>query len=458
MRLRFRGLVALLWLACAAPAAGAQAETAGGHLSSDPRLVSARALVEQRRFAEALAALRPLAPGHADRTDALFLLGLAATGAAAAKADGAARGALLAEAVRAFRAILIDRPGLVRVRLELARAFFLQQEDSLAREHFERVLAGRPPPAMAANIRRFLAAIRARRRWTGSFGAMLAPDSNINNGSDREIVYIWNLPFRLDMPPESRSGIGVSAWGGAEYRLPLAERLHLRSGASAFRTEYAGRDFDRMNISALVGPRRLLDRDTALSLLATAEQDWRAGTPENRSWGLRLEGERRFGRRVRADAQAGWKQRAWRRDRDKRLDGPETDLALRVLWRATSTVQAEFAGGLDWNRPEGAPERDSDTSWWRAGVSAALPAGFTVGISGEWRRTGYDGLACCPPTLDNRPRTDRTRILRLTAFNRGWTLFGFSPQLALVRIRLETNAQAVGYERSRAELRFVRQF
>ena len=36
------------------------------------------------------------------------------------------------------------RPGLVRVRLELARAFFLKGEDSLARSHFERVLAGKP--------------------------------------------------------------------------------------------------------------------------------------------------------------------------------------------------------------------------------------------------------------------------------------------------------------------------
>ena len=88
----------------------------------------------------------------------------------------------------------------------------------------------------------------------------------------------------------------------------------------------------------------------------------------------------------------------------------------------------------------------------------ALPAGFTVGASGEWRRTEYAGLACCPPTRDDRPRIDRIRTLRLAAFNRGWTLFGFSPQIGLVRIRLETNAQAVGYERSRAELRFVRQF
>ncbi|MDD9857283.1 MAG: hypothetical protein OXU96_04460 [Gammaproteobacteria bacterium] len=47
----------------------------------------------------------------------------------------------------------------------MARAFFLKGDDALARRHFERVLAGDPSPAMAANIRRFLRAIRDRRKW-----------------------------------------------------------------------------------------------------------------------------------------------------------------------------------------------------------------------------------------------------------------------------------------------------
>ncbi len=53
----------------------------------------------------------------------------------------------------------------MRVRLELDPAFFLKQEDGLAREHFERVLASTPEPAVAANVRRFLRAIRKRKRW-----------------------------------------------------------------------------------------------------------------------------------------------------------------------------------------------------------------------------------------------------------------------------------------------------
>ena len=198
------------------------------HLSSDPRVVDARALVESGRFSEALAVLRPLAPDHPDRTDVLFLLGLAAIEASLQADTGEAeRTALLDEAIAALRAILIDRPGLVRVRLELARAFFLKREDDLSREHFERVLADGPPPEMVANIRRFLEAMRARRRWSGQFGATLAPDSNVNAASDSDIIYIRGLPFRRDADAGARSGLGTVLWGGGEYQHPFGPQLRL---------------------------------------------------------------------------------------------------------------------------------------------------------------------------------------------------------------------------------------
>ncbi|MCY3641585.1 MAG: hypothetical protein OXH37_11285, partial [Gammaproteobacteria bacterium] len=64
-----------------------------------------------------------------DRTEARFRAGIEALGTARATGDREARDGKLDEAIANFRAILVDRPELVRVRLELARAFFLKQED-----------------------------------------------------------------------------------------------------------------------------------------------------------------------------------------------------------------------------------------------------------------------------------------------------------------------------------------
>ena len=57
-------------------------------------------------------------------------------------------------------------------------------------------------------------------------------------------------------------------------------------------------------------------------------------------------------------------------------------------------------------------------------------------------------------------RTARTRThsLRASVHNRAFTLYGFSPELVVVREERATNAQLYDYERTRGELRFVQQF
>ena len=143
--------------------------------------------------AEGAAPLQPsqaATGGGADRVttagafdaDLLFSAAMAALGAAhAPDLTEAERAALLDRSIAVFHALLVVQPDLPRVRLELARAFFLKGEDALARNHFRRVLAGNPPAPVVANINRFLAQIRARRGWTARFGLALAPDSNISS-------------------------------------------------------------------------------------------------------------------------------------------------------------------------------------------------------------------------------------------------------------------------------------
>ena len=112
--------------------------------------------------------------------------------------------------------------------------------------------------------------------------------------------------------------------------------------------------------------------------------------------------------------------------------------------------------GYGRERPESQPWRNK-TGWARLGASIALPYGFTVGGSGEMRWTQYEG-GWFPFTRDGSSREDRTRILQASVFNRVFTIFGFSPQLVVVNEERASNAQLYDYKRTRAELRFVRQF
>ena len=132
----------------------------------------------------------------------------------------------------------------MRVRLELARAFFLNRDDGLARDHFERVLAGNPPPPVVANVRLFLDSIRARRRWSTYLGVALLPSTNIGRDPhENTIIIIPGLPDFPFRPDETRkSGVGISVWAGGEYHYPLSERVRLTSG-------------QRRNLAAIPGKR-----------------------------------------------------------------------------------------------------------------------------------------------------------------------------------------------------------
>ena len=69
----------------------------------------------------------------------------------------------------------------MRVRLELALAFYLKEEDASGhQDHFERALVGRPPEALVANINRFLNVMRARRRWNAGISASPLPRTPIS--------------------------------------------------------------------------------------------------------------------------------------------------------------------------------------------------------------------------------------------------------------------------------------
>ena len=455
-------LLALALLLGAAATAGAQDRP---HLSDDPEVNRARARIEAGSHEPALALLRPLAAkaaGRPDRADILFLTGLAATRAAARPGRAEERrDALLDEAVAALRAILVERPGLVRVRLELARAFFLKREDGLAREHFERVLAGRPPAAMDANIRRFLDEMRARRRWTARLGVALASDSNLNAASPDDTIHITvfgqTLPFRRAPEAGPKPGLGVAAWGGAEYRHPLGKRLRLRLGGSLSRVEHGDRAFDRTSLSVHAGPHWLAGPNTEAALLASARRHMAAGESHSRETGLRLEAERRLSRRLIAQAQASWHRRVHADAVDRALrDGPRLSASLGGAWLATPQLRFDALAG--WAR-----ERTRSEYWRsasrraRLGVSAALPHGFTLGGGVEWRRTDYDGRWVWF-TPGGEPREDRARVLSVSLFHRAFTLRGFSPRLALAREARRSNAQLQDYRRTRIELSFVRQF
>ncbi|MDE3260491.1 MAG: surface lipoprotein assembly modifier [Acidobacteriota bacterium] len=454
-----RALALAACVAAAAPSAGALAAP-----SAPPavELTEARALVRAGKPEQALAILRPLARGRTVDAAVLFNIGIAAVVASQRPGlDGDSRDALLDEAIAALHTMLVGRPGLIRVRLELARAFFLKGEDRLARRHFELVLAGNPPAGVALNVNRFLNIMRARKRWSLRVGAAMLPDTNIGAGSAERIIYIdvggARLPFVRNEQELTTSGIGVSAWLGGEYQYPVADGWRLRAGGDFSRREYRESRFDQMTVAGHVGPRWLIGRGSEASLLLTGLHQWTGSgleDPSHYDIGVRVEGRHRLTPRTTLTARLSRAERRY--DDEEGRDGPITDVSLGTFWVASPTLRLD--AGLGWGRERPELERFRNASRrLHVGATAALPWGFTVGGSGALRWTDWEG-SWLPFVEGGGERRDLTRTIRVFAHNRALTVEGFSPQISVTQESRTTNAQLHDYERTFGEVRFVRLF
>lgn len=420
------------------------------HLSSDPDVRQARALVENKHFSEALNVLRSLPADHPDSIDILFLTGLAAMRLSAQMETEAERTALLDEAIIALRDILVIRPGLTRVRLELAQAFFLKGDNDLSQRHFNLVLAGKPPPAMEYNVRRFLYSIRARRKWSGYLSVSVVQNDNINSGTDTETIYLFGLPFDVNEESRPRSGAGLLVSTGGEYQYPLGQHWRWRIGTDAAHIEYAGHEFDENWLQFRTGPRWLASSRSEASLQATVAQRWVARSPHSREQGLRFDARHQFSRRLSTHGRVSWTDTRHRRISS--ADHTEIDYVLNGVWLFSPLLQGNLGVGLSEERPEiGGQNRERRIN---GGLGMVLPKGWTISGNLEWlrRQHGFN------VPFSNQRRVDHRRTVRLLALNRGFTLFGFSPQLVVAREWQRSNSTLSEYQRTRVDLRFVRQF
>jgi len=163
-------------------------------------LILGNRLDDAKRLLEQMRAAKP------DDIETLFLL---ATIAVEQKDyDGA---------ISLYRRILVSQPGAERVRLDLARAFFLKGDYDNADRQFRFARAGEIDDTVKANVDRFLAAINRLRQWTLNFSFALAPDTNQNAATSASQVNIFGLPFALDKAARKQSGIGVAGNIGGEW-------------------------------------------------------------------------------------------------------------------------------------------------------------------------------------------------------------------------------------------------
>jgi outer membrane protein len=349
-----------------------------------------------------------------------------------------------AKAIHIFRAMLIDHPDAIRVRLELARAYFLDKDYLNADRQFRLVRTGRHPPEVLANIDQYLFAIRQDKDWSWSLKLALAPDTNLNAATSSREVTLSGLPFELSDQARKRSGIGLAAEGTVEYAPRIGPATRLRLGLAAQRREYSGGEFDDMAVAVHAGPRLVSPRwDT--SLLATGFIRWYGGDPLVRAVGGRIEATHYPSPNLSLSGALS----AQKIDhaRDDTRDGALYSARL-GLFHPLGTTSA-IAAKASVNRQTA---REPAHSNWSFDLSASyfreLPGGFTVGFEPGFGVTRFD--AALP--VFGKTRSDRSATAEVSLLNRHIVLSRFTPRVSYSLTRQWSNIELYSFTRHRFEI------
>jgi len=441
------GLLRSLVLAAACGAApsalGAATPETGpaavGQASATPLAATIEQLLRADRLDEAERLVNAALAAAPNNPEARFLSGILAL----ARKD-------YDHAIRAFRAILIDHPEAVRVRLELARAYFLAEDYANADRQFRFARAGKLPQAVNANIDDYLYAIRQAKDWSYSLSISMAPDTNLNAGTSAREVSLFGLPFELSEDARKRSGVGLAAEASAEFAPRIAKGARLRMGVSGQRREYSGSSFDDMTVAGYVGP-RIVTPHWDVSVLANGFIRWFGAKRFLQSSGGRVEATYYPSPTLGLTAGFGvqWLDYAQSDERD----GPLFSASLGLFHPLGSTSAISFKSGI--NRQDTKASAYSNWSGYAAvGYFRELPAGFSAYLEPSVGIARYDAAL---PAF-GVARRDTSFSAQVALLNRHIVLWRFTPRLSYTHTRQNSNIPLYSFTRNRIEIGLTTNF
>ncbi len=361
------------------------------------------------------------------------------------------------EAIGLFRSILADHPEFVRVRMELAHALFIAQQDDSARHHFELLLgASGTNPGLEKTVRGFIATLDSRRRWQFSSYVSFAPSTNLNQGGTKREVVLNGLQFVLNDESLKRSGLGIVAGFQGGYRHPLTDTLDLMASAGAHVKRYKESDFNDTLLSASLGPRLRFGRGF-IGVYGLAEKRLIADHDYFKSWGAMVSAGINLtpqdGLYVDVSCSRNDYDENWRGSSMDYRDGHTCGANGRYEHHFDSHTYLRVLAGA--GRENTAIDHlDNRHVSYGAGLYRELPYGVSVYIQALHTKKTFKGLY---PFFDE-VRQDRRTDFSGHVVKRDFEVFGFAPMLQYTYTINHSNILLHDYDAHGASLTLTKSF
>lgn len=370
-------------------------------------------------------------------------------------------------ALQRMQAAHAAEPGDARIRLELARLQFEDNQDANARATFALAQRASLPDYGRVLTEQYLSALDARTGWHGSAALGLGYNSNINQARYSSTClseFLGYCLFERNMPAPIRS----SLW---TYELSLERRFNLGgnhnllvrpiSYGSFYHHEnpvsgMAVQDFSSRTSLLYLGYQYLDARNSA-SLLPYMEHYYRDGYTNYMASGVQAEWRRIIGRRW----QVGGSLDARRYHHKEQAlrsasDYSQFQAGLSISFMPDNATS--IYGGLDLTRKRyDIPQASSKEIALRAGVYHAFEGspGLYLNALGIYRvglNDAFDGF------LGER-RRDRQQVIIVTVGASNWKIAGMTPELRWRRNQNRSNLDwAYGFTQNEVTLMLRRTF
>ena len=421
----------------AEPADTTDRPAAGPEISD---LAAGRLLMKAGRFEDALAFLKQARPADEEQAiERRFLLG------AVYMRLGRPR-----EAAEQYEAILVSRPDLTRVRLELARAYYAEGRDDKAKYHFQLSLGDRLPSSIESVVEGFLNAIDARKRWSAHVSIAALPETNAVRRTDRQTVQIGGATFRLNEDAREASGVGAQISAGAAYSPIVGTGLRGHLALSTAAKLYEQSAWNDIAIVGKAGLTRLFDGGSVSGGIQAGRR-WQGTKGFQYSVGPWASFGARVSNRMHVSASTNVDHRT--HDERDELDGWRVSVNPAVRYVLDSQTLLEFGPHFEAIEAQ-ADHRASRLAGIGVGVSRAFESGITASLSASVQRRGYRAHN---PLFAVR-RKDRVVWLSARVLHRSFQFGGFAPYVGYSYERSTSNIPLHDYENHGAIIGLTREF
>lgn len=192
-------------------------------------------------------------------------------------------------AIDLYRKIIAQYPQFHPIRLRLAQVLFEDQQNEAALDQFRKLNSEELPKDIKGLVSSYILSIQKRSDWQVDFGLTYLNESNINNASSEDYIYLGNIPFKKSANdlPKKANGVG--------YQVNLSKNIHVISNHSLYfennlngKSYWDHHDFDDIQNRTSFGY-QYQNAKTKWNLLPFYERRWFAGHKYNYGYGIRNE-------------------------------------------------------------------------------------------------------------------------------------------------------------------------